>query len=324
MALPRSREQLKDYCLRKLGYPVIEINVDNEQLEDRLDESLAYFQDFHFDGVQRIYLKHEVTASRFKTSSITGTFEVGEKITGGTSGSEAHISSLDGTDILFSLVTRVENHGFIAGETLTGGRSGATAVLSSATDYITLGDIDNGYIPTTDQILSVIEIFPLSSYNSSSSKMFDVRYQFALNNMHTLTGMNLIGYDMFKRHLALFSELFEGDKFLRHNRKQDRLYIDADWGEDIRIGDYIVAECYAILNPETFTEVYSDLWLRRYTEQLFKQQWGSNLKKYNNMQLPGGVTLDGQTIYQEATGEIQRLEDEMESRYQEPPNFIVG
>lgn len=325
MALPTTREELKDYCLRKLGYPVIEINVDNSQLEDRIDETIAYFQDFHFDGVKRVYLKHKITASTLETQSITGTFEQDEMFISSVTGIRGVFKGLDSTNIEFILAEPLYETTFAVGETITGLNSGATAVLGAdISTLLTLGDIDQGSIPLPERVLSVIHLLPLPTWNASGGGMFNVRYQFALNNMHSLTSMNLISYQMFRNHMALLDEMFYGEKYLRHNRKMNRVYIDIDWAAELKIGDFVVVECMVALDPEEYKEVYSDMWVRLYCEQLFKLQWGSNLKKYSGMQLPGGITMDGQKIYDEAQAAIEKLEERIRKEFEVPPSFFVG
>jgi len=71
MAVPTSRSTFKEYCLRKLGKPVIEINVDDDQVEDRIDESLRYYWDYHFDGSEKVYYKHAITSDDKTNKYIT-------------------------------------------------------------------------------------------------------------------------------------------------------------------------------------------------------------------------------------------------------------
>jgi hypothetical protein len=248
MANPSSREELKQYCLRRLGAPVIDINVDDEQLEDRIDDALKYYQDYHFDGTEHIYLKHQITAE----------------------------------------------------------------------------DIANEYIPIPEPVIGVVRVFDIGD-SVNSSNLFNIRYQIHLNDLFDFTSTTYVPYVTAMRHIEQLEEIFVGKQPIRFNRHQDRLHIDLDWsGGDVNVGEYVIIEAYRILDPDTYTDVYSDWWLRQYTTALFKRQWGNNLKKFEGMQLPGGMTFNGQQLYQEAEDEIQRLEQEMVNSYSLPVSDMTG
>lgn len=330
MAKPSSREQLKQYALRQLGKPVIEINVDDDQLEDRIDEGLQYFQEYHFDGIERMYHIHEITSSKVAVSSINGTFSNGEIITGATSNATATVHTANSTFIEFKNhkdTTGIANNdttsSFSNSETITGNNSGATAIAGT----VTFGDIDNHYIPLSDAITGIVGIFDIQDTGGgqTSSNMFSFRYQFHLNEMPYLTSTSIVNYKMSMQHLQLLNDIFVGKKPLRFNRHQNRLYIDLDWsGDDIKIGEYIVVEAYRIIDPDTFTDVYNDMFLKRYITALFKRQWGANLIKYQGVSLPGGITLDGRQLFEDAMTEIREIEEQMQSRYELPIDFMVG
>lgn len=324
MSLPRTREELKSWCLRRLGHPVIEINVENEQLEERIDEALNFYQLYHFDAVQRIYYKHQITASKFEILSATGNFVESERFEGVVSGAKGRFFEEKPGEIYFLYEGRDENNDFIPGEVIVGQTTGATATLSSDPDtYLTVGDIDRGSIPLPEKVLAIHDIFPLSGFTSGSG-MFNVKYQFALNDMHSLASTDLVSYDMFKRHLALLDKLFVGQKSIRFNRHMGELFLDIDWYTDMRPGQYIVVNCLAALNPDEYPSIYSDYFLRLYCYALFKLQWGNNLKKYKDLKLPGGATVDGDSIYSEAKEELEDLEEKARKEFQLPITFLVG
>ena len=227
MALPTTREQLKQYCIRKLGHPVIQINVANEQIEDRIDEALEVFQQYHFDGVEKIYLPHKVTASEMVFTAAAPAFNYREKLIGQSSG--ASVTFIDSDANTARFVYNQNSAQLIPGETLLGEQTALTATLVLTPNYVTLGDMDRKYIPITGPILSVVNVLDL---NQSTTSIFDVRYQFYLNNMPNFASMDMISYDMFNKHIALLNFEFTGLKPLRHNKKQDRLYIDFDWTQD--------------------------------------------------------------------------------------------
>lgn len=323
MPLPTSREELKDYCLRKLGAPVLDINVDNHQLEDRIDEAISYFQDYHFDGVERIYLKRQITASVMTFDApITGDFVSGELMTGQTSGATANFinQATDGLSLQFSTPADSPAE-FQDGEIITA-PSGATATLATASS-IALGDIDNRWIPVAPAVLSLVEIFRLPT-SFGGTGMFNVKYQFALNEMYNIQSMDLITYNMFQQHLAEIDELMNPHKIFRFNRKQDRIYLDINWALDITVGQYVVIECLRALDPEEYSECWADEFLRDYTTELFRLQWGTNMRKFVGQQLPGGVTLNGEEIYQEAKENLKELRERVRTEFEEPPSMQVG
>lgn len=187
------------------------------------------------------------------------------------------------------------------------------------------GDFDNKWIPADDKILSVVKFFPLSDmFNRNANDIFDVQYQFALDSLSSITNIDLQSYYMYRQQLALIERMFGGERGVRFNRYTNRIYLDMAWNADRVIDRYVVLQCHAIVDPVTFSTLYGDRWLRSYATALVKQQWGANLKKFGSLQLPGGVTLNGKEIYDEATSEIKDLEDFGIKTYQEPPRMMIG
>jgi len=248
MAAPNSRQTLIDYCLRKLGAPVLEINVDEDQLSDRVDEALQFYQEYHSDAIYKVYHKHQITIT----------------------------------------------------------------------------DVTNEYISLPNQVLSVQTIFPMFESNSSVS-MFDAKYQMHLNDMYSLgfTG-NLANYSQTMSYLSTMNLMLNGPEQVRFSRHMNRLYLDVDWESDVAVGDYIIVDAYRTVEPDTHTAIYNDMLLKRYTTSLIKQQWGANLIKFEGMQLPGGVTLNGRQLYDDAVTEINAIEEEMQLKYEMPPEFYMG
>jgi hypothetical protein len=244
---PASREELKAYCKRQLGEPVIEINVAPEQEEDVLEYSLQYFQQFHFDSVELLYLKHQVTAN----------------------------------------------------------------------------NISEQYIELSDAIIGVEKVLPFTS-RTRGIDLFDIRYQIFLNDIYSLQSTDIIYYTQVMTQLQLINDLLVGQKPVRFNRHQNRLHIDMDWEVDVAVGEFLIIQCYRILDPNTYTDVYNDYFLKRFMTANLKKVWGNNLKKFEGVQMPGGVTLNGQQIYDEAIEEIKELEQEVQSTYMLPVDFFVG
>lgn len=319
MARPTTRQELIDYCLRSLGAPVIEINVDDDQVEDRIDEAFQFYRDYHYDAVEMVYLKEQITASTLTINeSNAASFSVGEKITGSTSGATTFVYLNKDSNEIYTKNTAGT---FSSGETLTGAQSGTTATFSS----IVLGNFDNKYVTLNDSVLSVVRTLPLSS-RSNGISFFDAKYQLLLNNIQSLTNTDIQYYTMLKMHINLINDLMSGQKPVRFNRHMNRLYIDLTWGDggDLAIGDYIIIEAYRMLDPDEYTDVYNDGFLKRFATALIKRQWGINLKKFEGVQLPGGVVLNGQKIYDEAVEEITALKADADSKFQLPVDFFTG
>jgi hypothetical protein len=321
MAAPATRQQLIDYCLRELGHPVVEINVDDDQVSDRIDAALQYYQDYHYDGVERLYLKQQVTATRITLgTSNASNFALGTTVTGSSSGAYATVcSELNTTSNGTTLLVRGSTGTWTTGETIVGA-NGTTSTVAS----VSLGNVDRQYFQLDDSIIGVRRVLPFSAVNTGQSYMWDIRYQMRLNDMFDLLSTSIIYYEQVKAHLALIDQLLVGSKSFRFQRHQNRLYLDMSWNTDVSVGEYVIVECYKILNPNDWTDVYNDRFLKRYATALIKKQWGNNLKKFAGIQMPGGITLNGQVIYDEAVAEIAFLENEAQSTYVEPPDFMVG
>jgi hypothetical protein len=320
----KGRRSLVHWCLRRLGAPVIDINIDEDQIEDRIDEALLYFRDYHFDGIERVYLKYQITASHVVTESpYTGDITRGDTLLGLTSGATAvaYDKSADEKIIRFRSTSTKK---FTKGETVQVGSdpSNTFEILNTDTSIFT-GDVDNQYINIGTKVISVTNIIPQesSSIGGNLGGMFDFQYQFALNNMFNLASTDLITYQIYKQYISQWEFMFRGSKGIRFNRKTDRVYLDIqDWVVD----QWIIIEAWSALDPNIYTEIYTDEFVREYAFNLIKMQWGANLKKFSGIQLPGGVTLNGQQIYDEATAELEKLRERVRKEFELPPDFFVG
>jgi len=189
---------------------------------------------------------------------------------------------------------------------------------------ITAADVTNEYIDIPDAVTTVQRIFPLNDENSSIN-MFDARYQIHLNDIFDLRNAGaLSNYYQTQQYMSTIDLLLNGTEQVRFNRHMNRLYIDADWGEDLKENDYVIVDAYRIVDPDTHTDVYNDMFLKRYAVALIKKQWGANLIKFEGMQLPGGVTLNGRQLYDDAVTEIAAVEEQMQLKYEMPPDFFMG
>ena len=271
MAVPNTKSTFKEYCLRSLGKPVIEINVDEDQVDDRIDEALQYFAQYHYDGIERVYLKHAITQAEIDRAATN--------------------SSETATDKVDNSITAAWTEG-------------------------------KGFIPVPDSVMSVVKIFDFTDKNTTN--MFDVRYQLRLNDLYDFSSESVIHYEMTMRHLDFLDHILVGEKPIRFNQHQNRLYIDMDWSNDLKVGEFLIIEAYRKLNPDTYTDIYDDIYLKRYATALIKRQWGANLSKFEGVQMLGGVTLNGAKLFEEAQADIEKLEEQIQLAYELPPNYMIG
>jgi len=253
MAKPTTRQELIDYCLRKLGSPVLEINVDDDQIEDKVDDCLQYYEEFHDDASYRTYLKHQITQT----------------------------------------------------------------------------DKDNEYITVGTDVLYVTKVFPINP-TFSTVNMFDIRYQMMLNSLGDF--MNFAGgmsyYYQMQQYLEFLDNLLAGQPRVNFSRNENRIRIFGEWEDSVlnnlEVDDYIIFEAHVAIDPEQHSEIYNDRFVKDYTTQLIKQQWGTNMMKFEGMQLPGGVQLNGRQYYEEATARMRELEEQMRNEYELPADFFMG
>ena len=271
MAIPTTKSTFKEYCLRNLGKGVIDINVSDDQADDRIDEALQYFAQYHYDGIEKVYLKHEITQADVDRA--------------------ASNTTTTATDTIDSSITASFTEG-------------------------------KGFIPMPSAVVSVIQIFPFD--NVATNNMFDIRYQLRLNDLYDFSSTSVIHYQMTMEHLDFLSHILVGEKPIRFNQHQNRLYIDMDYENDIDVGEYIIIECYRKIDPATYTDIFDDIYLKRYATALIKRQWGANLSKFSGVAMLGGVTMNGETIYTQAQEEIQQLEEQIQLSFETPIDYMVG
>ena len=317
-----SREQLKQYALRALGAPVLEINVDNTQLEDRLDEALEYFILYHYEGVEQMYLKAKINASELSVNNGVGlSFKIGQHIKNGTGGTAevCRESSRESTADLV-LVKNVVGD-WASGQTIYDYDTNATLGVVGATG-LKLGEYDKRYVEVPDYVYGITRVLNIGQA-SSSKNIFDLQYQLRLNDLYDLTATSIVYYKTVMSHLAMLDLELNGHPLYRFNRLQNKLNLDVNWQTDVILGDYILVQGYRALDPATFSKVWNEPWLKHYVTALFKRQWAINIKKFSGIQLPGGVTLDGDKLYSEATKEIDELETDLKTK-SAPLEFFMG
>ncbi len=281
MAKPSTRQGLIDYCLRKLGAPVLEINVDDDQIDDLVDDTFQYFNERHFDGVERMYLKYQFTQGDIDRGSASGTTGVGIVTTNATS-------------------TNISGYG------------------TTTTNWYETSN----FLQVPDSVIGIEKVFKFDT-SSISGGMFSIKYQLFLNDLYYFNSVELLQYAMTKTYLEDIDFLLTTDKQVRFNKRQDRLYLDIDWGEQ-QVDDYIILDCYRALDPESFTQGYNDIFVKKYLTSLIKRQWGQNLLKFKGTKLPGGIELNGREIYDDAEKELADIKAVMASEYELPPYDFVG
>tara|TARA_S200002703_G_scaffold68625_1_gene59579 strand:+ start:803 stop:1642 length:840 start_codon:yes stop_codon:yes gene_type:complete len=272
MAIPNSKSTFKEYCLRALGKGVIDINVSDDQADDRIDEALQYYLNYHSDGVERVYLKHQLTEAEITRM-------------------KSNETAVTATDLVDSSITA---------------------------DWLQ----QENYIPVPDTVLSVNKVFPIT--DQLTTNMFDVRYQLRLNDLYDFSSTSIINYEMTMRHLDYLDHILTGEMPIQFKEHQNRLYIYTDVDTNFNDTEFLLIECYRKLDPDTYTSVYDDMYLKRYATELLKKQWGANLSKFNGVAMLGGVTMNGEQIYSQAIEEIQRLEEQIQLHHELPINYMIG
>ena len=279
MAQPSSRDGLIDYAKRQLGFPVLEINVADEQFSDLLDDAVQVYQERHYDGIVRMYLKYKITQDDIDRGQARG------------GGSTLGITTTTTT---------------------------STVGLSTTFDL----EENNNYIQMPASVIGVNQIFKIRS-DTVYDGLFNIRYQLFLNDLYQFGSIDLLQYSMVQTYLEDITHLLNPNMRYRFNIRQDRLYIDADFGV-LSVDDYFVIDCFRILDPNDFTRVYNDPFLKRYFTALCKRQWGQNLIKFQGVQLPGGVQLNGRQIYDDGVAELAEIRAKMASDYEMPPLDMIG
>ncbi len=244
---PNTREQFIEYCLRELGHPVIEINLDDDQIEDRIDDAIQIFHNYHFDGVERIYHPHTITQQ----------------------------------------------------------------------------NIDDQYVTLDPDIISVVRVFQYDM-SLSTNNMFSIRYQMALNDFWDISSIKMQYYDQSMQAINMINDMLNNEKSLQFNRHTNKVRIEANWQDKFEPGMSLMFEVYYAVDPATYGSVWNNEFLKKYGTALLKKQWGNNLKKFDGVQLPSGIMLNGQKIFDEAVEEIKELKEELATTHQLPPRFFIG
>ena len=220
MAQPSTRQELIDYCLRKLGAPVLEINVADEQIDDLVDDAIQFFQERHFDGVYPTFLKYQITKEDIERGRAKKVGDLG-------------VDSISAT----------------------------ANIIGTATTFNYFEN--SNYLQVPSHVIGVNKIFHFEGSNSISSGMFSIKYQLFLNDVYHLGAVELLSYAMVKTYLEDLGFLLNTQKQIRFNKRQDRLYLDIDWGS-ISVGTYVIIDCYSTLDPNDYARIYNDSFLKPY------------------------------------------------------------
>lgn len=223
---------------------MIQINVTDEQVEDRIDEALDFWQQHHFEGTERVFYKHQLTAD----------------------------------------------------------------------------DRTNEYITLPDELIGVGKLLHFGT-SGSLSPLLNIQYQIRLNDFFNFIDMSMIPYYMAMRRIAELDEWLNDLPQWEFTRHGNKLYIFLDW-DKMTDTSYVVVEGRRALNATS--QIWSDFWMQRYVTQLIKRQWGANLKKYSGVQMPGGISFNADTIYNEADAEIKAMEEFVMKELQVPMGFYIG
>ena len=297
-----SRAELVQYCLRALGQPVINIEVDPLQTADAIESAILMYQEYHPDGTDRDYFKHKIIDSVVTVQDASG-INVNDAIYVTTGTERAFSKVVSKTNNVLTVSMMIGARVFAVNDVLTypGGTTQITAVV--------LGDKDKKYIELTDTIVGVIRVLPWQP--SFGDGMFDITYQLRMNDLRNLSSGTLNYFYTTMNYLADMDFILKKEKQFRFNRRMNRLYLDIDWANDVKVGEYIVIEGYRAVDDAMFTEIYNDVWLKKYATASIKKYWGAGLRKYQGITLPGGLILDGAQIYKEATDEMHDLEQSL-------------
>jgi hypothetical protein len=281
MAQPSTRQELIDYCKRKLGAPVLEINVADEQIEDLVDDAIQFFQERHFDGVYPTFYKYKLTQNDIDRGRSRG------------------------NNVAVGIATTT-----------------ATANIVGTATTFTYEENSN-YLQVPPNVIGVNKLFLFDGTNTITNNMFSVKYQLFLNDIYYWGTTELLSYAMVKTYLEDLDFLLNTQKQIRFNKRQDRLYLDIDWGS-VRVDQYLIIDCYATLDPNDYSRVWNDSFIKPYLTSLIKRQWGQNMMKFTGVKLPGGIELNGRQMYDDAQREIDILMEKMSNTYELPPLDMIG
>lgn len=290
MAQPTTRQEFTDYVLRQLGAPVLEVNVADEQVQDLIDDAIQYFNERHFDGVTQVYLKYQVTQDDVNR---------GRARPPGAPQNESGTTGIAST-------------------------SATANIVGTATTFTYYQN--SNYIQIPPSIIGMNKVFQFGG--GMGQGMFNVKYQMMLNDFIGLNGWGASGYDltsysMTMSYLETVNFILNTHKQIRFNQRTDRLYLDIDWSE-LQVGEFLVLDCWAANDPNEYSRIWNDSFLKPYVTALVKKQWGQNLIKFQGVKLPGGIEFNGRQIYEDGQADLDKIQEKMMSTYELPPLDCIG
>ena len=211
------------------------------------------------------------------------------------------------------------------------GGSNNTAGITTSTATTTINESsvsfsfeeNSNYLQVPPEVIGITKVFKFDGSNTVTNNMFSVKYQLFLNDIYYFGSTEILTYAMTKRYLEDIDFALSTDKFIRFNQRQDRLYLDIDWGS-ATVDDYLIIDCYRLLDPSSYSRVWNDSFLKRYVTALVKRQWGQNLIKFQGVKLPGGIELNGRQIYDDAQKDLEVIREQMSNTYELPPFDMIG
>ena len=316
MSKPSTRAELKEYCLRKLGKPVIEINVDDDQVDDRIDEALSFFEDYHFDGTEKIYMKHQLTVEDINrrwiyapdaVTFVTGVFPFDSN------------ASINMFDLRYQLrlndLYDFTSVSYVSYE-ITMQHIRTLQLLFSGTPQFRFNRKQNKVFLDIDWTRDVLpgQYVVIECYRTLNPSTITLTGTCATTNAsNTVVGTGTI-FDQ---------EVLENDFVTFGTESLQIAKINSPTSITVR-GPFTANQSGVTMTAAGYSDVFNDRFLKKYATALIKLQWGNNLSKFAGIQMPGGVTLDGVRIMTEAREEIEKLEEEMQVINVLPGEIMMG
>lgn len=318
MTNPKTRQQLKDYCLRKLGHPVIQINVSDEQVDDRIDDALQYFQDYHFDGTEKIFMKHQITQEDIDRRWIHCPDAVNFVV------SVLPWDDSNSSVNMFDLRYQLRLHDLYD---------------FTSVSYVSY-DITMKHIRNLNLLFSGTPQFRFTRHTNKIYLDIDWERDVEVGTYCIIecyrvlnpTNIQLTG----TLHANTSSNTVIGNDTIFDQELLEDDIIKLSDGREIQI-EKIISPTEMTLTKipeesidnlsfikEGLSDIWGDRFFKRYATAKIKYQWGSNLSKYAQIPLPGGVLLDGVAIKDEAQLELDKLEEDMQIYNVIPPDFFIG
>ena len=325
MPLPKTKQGIADYALRRLGAPVVNVEISDVQLEDCIDDAIQMYNEYHYDGAERTYRvlkidsqlinenqrRHQNLTAR--TWNSDSEYKVGARV-------------LHQADVEKGKLIYIKTDSDYALDSDGNFASNYTEEQLYLRDSYVLADGGQIGVRIPENIIGINRVHKIDSF--SQAGIYNYEYQYFLNNFDAFygnaAGYGLTGYYIQKSFVEQIDFLLNTSPAIRYSKAKNRLWMDIDWKRPKK-GQYFMIECYEVTDPDIYGDVYNNIWLKKYVTACAKMQWGTNLKKYENTELPGGIQLNGQALYDEGKAEAEKLEDEVKESLQlEMDGILIG